>query len=1525
MDNNIDYNEMSFKEIYEFNNQQDKEEGDIPSSSLSEDDAVSMGILQPEQQAPTEPQTDDGNNNKNYKKLHLWDSQVDMAKSVGSEALKILAPKKDGFADKALTKVFGHNEWNEENLWHHEAQTHYAENMQNTYKWVAGIGACLAVPEMGAARIAVAAPKLASFISKAFGTGKWIKTTAQGGLKLQGVKAANAALTGLVGSEVAEFFLRRPEEGEGQFADIFGVSNNPLITALQSDPTDTYWEDKWKAVANGLLVGAAGGVVIERVAIPLAKNLGGMVNGIRKWVNSKNNKEAMESFREAMNCKNNLDNLTDTTSLYNKVQELRNQALETGEDVDELLLKNFNNENIDNARAFNKMLDEGHEPFIREDGTWDLAVSKYDEAHLVSEESYIEQRGVNGAIKDMDDAVKHTWTNRDGLIGTGKTALTKDDGSVNLPVAKKIVNHYKDTWGLDNKINVEVVENLKDPSGKAVQGRTEMAKTQGKGKDKQTKNITIKIDANCKNPHAVLRSELEHARDYAVGNKLGTKGEKHSFPRYDDVETEDALAVKYVRKKSAGKARALNPEETPVKNVQSEVKSPTENVKPQTTGEQLKIDFSSYKSGQEVLEGIKSGAVKIASKEDVSAVVEKIAPEIKGYTWEDIAKGTDEYCSLLNSVMKNNKDLKKIVESIAIDGDVKTLDQFTVKGLALTKVLGSLLDRVNVDAVKMTTADKDALLTSIDHINDYLKSMGSAKGRSLQAQKLINEGKQTFGTKGLSAMTQEGIKSFSDMVAKALEEVTGMNFTTSQALEAVTNKLMQAGDDNSLAIINSISRKKNWMSKYREIVEKGCKEKMTTEEISQKISEMLTDERLSEIVRFASLAPDKVGKFEAITKSGVSYYITNLLSGTSTVFKNAFSGLLNSGLFPMYKIMASGLGAGEDAKLLASEGWNTYKSMWKSMKEAWGLAGKAFIDGEGKFSNIKALSEDTADTLKLQMTNLLDKNNSFGQNFWNFYSVMSRAMMASDEFIQQMNYRAIARGKVTAQCEELMKNGLLKESEFDDMVENLLQSQYYYENGMAKDMDILWETRQMTYQNNLDGTVTNPKTGDKYQMRTPSQLMKIAGDINNAVNQNAVLKGAFPFMRTAANIVQQQLDSNALYATGKWTAERLDKTGFLGFFKKETLESLFEQSPEAAMARARVAMGTISLMTGMTAAAGGFITGSPPIDKNERKALFATGWRPYSINVGGQYYSYQGIEPIQGWLSFSADIHNMLSLTSEDDTEAQEVLMKAFGMGYAAVVDSFLNKASFKTGINQLNSLVENPTEYFQSVARGLLPLDGLVTNISSTGDRNGTKPSTPMEVIANKYFNRGLGDYRRDVFGNRQDLCGLVLVGDKAPNLYRDNPEYVELFRLMKGGYNPHQISKTIAQGGVKYTDFRNPETNRTAYDYMLEEMSSIAIGGQTLQMAVRDLISTDYYKEAPDNAEAGEESKRTLLNEIFTEYAFEAEDRVKNQGALFINKRTGQTLDVVEDEEQLKALQQSTQQQLNDNITNQILKFGQ
>lgn len=206
----------------------------------------------------------------------------------------------------------------------------------------------------------------------------------------------------------------------------------------------------------------------------------------------------------------------------------------------------------------------------------------------------------------MDETVKDTWRER-GWLAEGEDLVKMTNPAdntktpkttVNTKAANRIVKQYTDKWQLDNNVKVEWTEGqingadgntlatsyhgrkvkdnqiaidkkklqikeLEDKITRIEEGIEEAPNPLSKLKEqlriankeleKLTKtpdihpNITIQINKNAKHPHAILRSELEHARDIAKRTVPNQKAQH--FSRYSGIN-ESEMSLGYVKKKA---------------------------------------------------------------------------------------------------------------------------------------------------------------------------------------------------------------------------------------------------------------------------------------------------------------------------------------------------------------------------------------------------------------------------------------------------------------------------------------------------------------------------------------------------------------------------------------------------------------------------------------------------------------------------------------------------------------------------------------------------------------------------------------------------------------------------------------------------------------------------------------------------------------------------------------------------------------------------------------------------------------
>jgi len=122
------------------------------------------------------------------------------------------------------------------------------------------------------------------------------------------------------------------------------------------------------------------------------------------------------------------------------------------------------------------------------------------------------------------------------------------------------------------------------------------------------------------------------------------------------------------------------------------------------------------------------------------------------------------------------------------------------------------------------------------------------------------------------------------------------------------------------------------------------------------------------------------------------------------------------------------------------------------------------------------------------------------------------------------------------------------------------------------------------------------------------------------VFNHPALKVIVPFFKTPANI-------------GLEVLERTPFAPLSSRFREEVAQGGVYRD----MAMAKVTLGSSLLALYAGFAAEGTLTGRGPERKADREALMRDGWQPYSIKLGGKYYSYSGLEPVSAIMAIAAD------------------------------------------------------------------------------------------------------------------------------------------------------------------------------------------------------------------------------------------------------------------------------------------------
>lgn len=942
---------------------------------------------------------------------------------------------------------------------------------------------------------------------------------------------------------------------------------------------------------------------------------------------------------------------------------------------------------------------------------------------------------------------------------------------------------------------------------------------------------------------------------------------------------------------------------------------------PSSQPQQLKLDFNSVveskQSTEEIANGLINGEVKPVTKADMEAVVtkvEQINPEISGFKFEDLTKDAEGFVKQLEEIFDED-DVTGMVEAFA-KGDIDTLEYAVRKQLAAIQIVKDIQANIKKLGDEASVHAKTAAIQTIKHLGDYITQIKSGFGRGLNSQKLVNTVLEDYGASRLSSWTKEGLRVFTQSIIDDINDIISLNFTRGELIQGLIRKGLSNQETREFTqfLINNKDIKEFLTDELEKLARQ--KKRLTNEDLENVLITSMSVPEYTAMYKAGTLAKDDKGFLKTIKNwmdgnGGLtSFYVHNLLSGIGSLAKNIGSGMINTFYFPAKKILASYdmfLDA-ESKAALRNEGWNTYKNMLTSCQESWGLMKEAWINGNGKLTDI---GENTLNMNEGQFRGFhewkvydldyyLKNPSKMWETLQNFHSAMTRAMGATDEFMSQLNYRSIARAKALNEAEiNAIEAGMKNNEQWINEEADKLFKEKFDAHGKPTDVEALNEARTILYQNNLDGTMFNYKTGQKEQMREQTFVMKLASGVQQLANDTTFVKCMFPFVKTGANILQMALDHNGFYA----------------IFSPAQRKLLLSQTSEGAVARSQVAFGMFSLSIGAMMAFNGMITGSAPSDPKERKALFATGWKPYSFRVGAAYVSYQGYEPLHGMLGFAADCANMYStITNPEDEER----LKHFqSLVLPTLVNNFLDKAAFRTGLSQLSLLLDPAEEekFIKAVAQTskgmLLPDVAFITNVKSVGKHDVLQPKTLYDRMFYRYFPEKWTpmDYRRNVFGEKQSITGLLIT---SVGHQEDNPEDEALAHLAELGYTPSEIDDVIANTGLRISQFKDSDTGRSALDAMKEEMSTLTIQGKTLREAVRDLVTSEEYLSLPDGVDldtgarwgSSADTKINAINSIFLMYKQKAKKNIMRDSDYFIDSE-GRTMGEAKEDIQLKRLQ--------------------
>jgi hypothetical protein len=439
------------------------------------------------------------------------------------------------------------------------------------------------------------------------------------------------------------------------------------------------------------------------------------------------------------------------------------------------------------------------------------------------------------------------------------------------------------------------------------------------------------------------------------------------------------------------------------------------------------------------------------------------------------------------------------------------------------------------------------------------------------------------------------------------------------------------------------------------------------------IDEYGGDQSLSDMAN-SYLTLDRSGRNKMIEKSMMSgvkdvwftTWMNGLLSSPVTHAKNISSGIgfgayqiperlvasLYSNLLPKgvrdWKALVPG--SSED-KIAYDEALIMSQSIVQGTKRGFEWASTAFKNNlpNDPYSKIEAVRGASGDVPPISSAAFGMNEDTWFAKGVDYYgravTMPGRLLLTEDEFFKGTLYQMNLNALIARDAQKTYRMALAEGLDEIDAIAKAEARAVDITSNVPADLD------EQAMEFARRGTFTN---------KLPPNLEKL-----QKVFSHPTLKILVPFFKTPANIGLEVIERTPFAPiSSRWRAD------------------LAAGGPARDMAMAKVTLGSTFLATYAGFAAEGNISGRGPARRNEREALERTGWKPYSIKVGDEWFSYAGLEPISALMAIAADYAEYAKY-EPDATKVEEVFLGGIFATY-----HYLSEQPYMQGVADVGKLV---------------------------------------------------------------------------------------------------------------------------------------------------------------------------------------------------------------------------------------------
>lgn len=610
-------------------------------------------------------------------------------------------------------------------------------------------------------------------------------------------------------------------------------------------------------------------------------------------------------------------------------------------------------------------------------------------------------------------------------------------------------------------------------------------------------------------------------------------------------------------------------------------------------------------------------------------------------------------------------------------------------------------------------------------------------------------------------------------------------------------------------------------------------------------------EQLVEILHVSKGNPKELAKMadpgfmDRMLRGAGSLMANNLLWGWPTHAVNMVTAAYMGMVRPAEKIVGSFLvknGGG-----LRQQGLKEYAYMVSALGDARKFAVDAFLKGDSILSPHQTewfTAGAQGQSLKGAAAMGFRPLNTMADYFHNGFTAMNvalgmptRTLGMMDEFIKQMSYRGYVQAKAAVEAQEMGLEG----TAIADYVQKALDDSFDG-NYQATNRDALYEAQVRTFSQPLvqKGNGNLPTAGYMLQ---------------NNVAQHPALRAVFPFVRTPINVFRYTMKN----------------TPMLNIIQKEYRDMLLGKMGDEQQAHAygQMFLGSLALASFSMLAANGKVTGGGPNEPGLRKALDATGWKPYSFvfeNEDGShtYVPYNRFDPVGLLAGMATDVTEMLVTYPERQDDADNLATAAV----LAIVKNLKDKTylqSINGVVDALNDPDKSSGKWAGQLAESMIPF--------SSGIRNYFNPDPYMRearTLVDHALDRMPGfsqklPPQRDPFGYPVPVRTGLVFQDNANDIV--DAEQIRMFQETGAGL---AVPTAYDMDGVDLRDLmvEGPNGPTTAYDRYLEITIQPTGIEKPMKETIADLIRSDIYQMAPDGASGDKGTRLNMIQAIVTKY---------------------------------------------------------